>query len=194
MTASVAFDSAKSRFGVSLPLLVGLLVFAIVLASGATLLGDPDTYWHISTGRWIMAHRAVPHADMFSYSVSGAPWVAHEWLSEVVIAAAFDGFGWAGLVAVTAFAFAAGMAILTSLLLRWLEPAYALLGMATAWTMGSPHLLARPHAFALPCLVLWLGALLDARERNRAPPVHAALIMLMWANLHGSFMVGLVRA
>jgi hypothetical protein len=185
---------AKSRFGVSLPLLVGLLVFTTLLLSGTRLLGDPDTYWHIVAGRWIIAHRAVPHFDFFSNSMPGAPWVAHEWLAEVATAAIFDNLGWAGLVVAAAAAFALAMAALTRTLLRFLEPVHALAGMATAWGMCLPHLLARPHTFAMPLMALWLGALVEARSRGRTPAAPTALVMLVWANLHGGYMLGLVLA
>jgi hypothetical protein len=184
----------KSRFGVSLPVLVALASFAVVLGTGPSLLGDPDTYWHIVAGRWILAHRAVPHVDIFSYSMAGAPWVAHEWLAEAIFAPLYDVWGWNGLVLATALSFAAALACLTRALLRHLEPAYALAGMATAWGMALPHLLARPHVLTLPIMVLWFASLVEARSRDRAPPLWLAGLMLPWANLHGGFVLGLVFA
>src|SRR5712691_8679194 len=32
-----------------------------VLILGNVVNRDPGTYWHIAVGRWIIAHRAVPH-------------------------------------------------------------------------------------------------------------------------------------
>jgi hypothetical protein len=55
-------------------------------------------------------------------------------------------------------------------------------------------LLARPHLLALPMLAGWLVVLLRARERERAPPLALALLMLVWANAHGSFVFGLALA
>ncbi|MDE2228154.1 MAG: hypothetical protein KGL11_03825 [Alphaproteobacteria bacterium] len=192
VTASL--PATKSRFGASLPLLVALAAFVTVLASGPALLGDPDTYWHIVVGRWILAHRAVPHADIFSYSMAGAPWVPHEWLAETIFAPIYDHWGWSGMVLATAASFAAALAILTRALLRWLEPVHALAGTATAWGLALPHLLARPHILTLPILVLWFAALVEARERDRAPPLWLAAVMALWANLHGGYVLGLAFA
>ncbi|HXP12064.1 MAG TPA: hypothetical protein VN795_00255 [Stellaceae bacterium] len=191
-TASLALP--KSRFGVSLPLCVGLVAFITVLGSGPGLLGDPDTYWHIMAGRWIIAHHAIPHADIFSNSMAGAPWVAHEWLAETVFAPLYDRFGWNGPVLATALSFAAALAFLTRALLRYLEPVHALAGMATAWGMALPHLLARPHVLTLPVLVIWFACLAAARSENRAPPLYLALLMTLWANLHGGYVLGLLFA
>lgn len=40
---------------------------------------SPDVWWHLSAGRWILAHRAVPAADAFSFTLAGAPWIDFEW-------------------------------------------------------------------------------------------------------------------
>jgi hypothetical protein len=195
MTELAASAANRSRFGVSLPLCVALLAFVTVLGSNLTaLLGDPDTYWHIVAGRWIIAHRAVPHVDIFSSSMLGAPWVPHEWLAEIIFAPLYDHLGWNGLLLATAFCFAAALAILTRALLRWLEPAYAIAGMATAWGMALPHLMVRPHVLTLPILVFWFVVLVEARRRDRAPPLWLAGLMVLWANLHGGYVLGILFA
>jgi hypothetical protein len=60
---------SRSRLGVSLPLLTGLVAYALTLAFGSGALGDPDIMWHIVTGRWIVGHAAVPHHNLFSYTM-----------------------------------------------------------------------------------------------------------------------------
>src|SRR5436190_8703467 len=102
----------RSRYGLSLPLLFGLLVYTHILALGGRVLQDPDTYWHIAVGRWIIAHGAVPDHDVFSFSMPGAPFVPPEWLAEIIIAALYDDFGWVGLVVATALCVAATVAML----------------------------------------------------------------------------------
>jgi hypothetical protein len=76
------------------------------------MLGDSDTYWHIATGRWIIAHHAISAHDVFSLSMPGAPWTSPEWLAEVLTAWLFDNFGWAAVVVPTAFCAAAALAML----------------------------------------------------------------------------------
>ena len=64
------------------------LVFLFCGMHGAkTLLGDGDTGWHLRTGEWILAHGRVPDHDIFSFTRSGQPWFAWEWLWDVL-------FGW----------------------------------------------------------------------------------------------------
>ena len=184
----------RSRFGVSLPILFALLVYANVIGLPHHTLEDPDTYWHIVLGHWIIDHAAVPRRDLFSFTMPGAPFIPFEWLSEVAIAAIYDYFGWAGLVAATALSAAATLGLLLRLLLRSLAPIHALLPTALAWHLLSGHILARPHIFALPILVLWTGALVKARDEDRSPPLWLVPFMALWANLHGSFIFGLALA
>jgi hypothetical protein len=173
------------------PLVVALLVFATVMVRGSGVLTDPDPYSHVATGHWIVAHRAVPHVDPFSHSVPGRPWVAHEWLSEVALAGLYDAFGWSGLVFATAALFGAALAILVAALRRCVETPYALIGGIAAWGLCLPHLLARPHLFAMPIMALWAARLVAAGADERAPSPALALLMVPWANLHGSYMFGL---
>lgn len=173
------------------PALVAFVAFAVTFAASARVLGDPDTLLHVAVGRWILAHGAVPSEDVFSYSAAGSPWVVHEWASEVVLAALYDAFGWAGLVAATASCFAATMAILARALTRRLAVEHALIGVAFAAGLCYAHLLARPHVLAWPLLVAWTVLMGRAKDEGRAPAPYAALVMLAWANLHGGFVVGL---
>jgi hypothetical protein len=183
--------SARSRFGVSLPLVAAVLVYAVLIGRGAAMLHDPDTYMHIAIGRWILAHRAVPHTGILSSTVPDAPWVAHEWLGEVVLAGIYDCFGWAGLAAATALCIAAAVAVLLRVLLRRLMPVHAFLAAALAYLLVIPHALARPHIFVLPILVVWTAALVAARSAERAPARWLAVLMVLWANLHGGYIFGL---
>ena len=184
----------RSRLGISLPLLTALAAYALTLAFGSGALGDPDIYWHIVTGRWIIAHGGVPHQNLFSYTLPGVPWIAHEWLAEPLMAWLYDHFGWHGLVMMAAAGNAATMAIFSRVLLRFLEPHHVLLVATLAWLVLLQHTLARPHIIALPMMVAWVGALVTARADGRAPPLVLALLMVPWVNLHGSFLFGLLMA
>ncbi|MBI3517117.1 MAG: hypothetical protein HY060_24050 [Proteobacteria bacterium] len=179
------------RAGIALPLGVALAVYATVVARGSAVLADPDPYAHIATGRWILAHYAIPHSDPFSHSVPGRAWVAHEWLAEVATAWLYDHVGWSGLVFATAILFAAALAMLVAALRRYIEAPWAIVAGIAAWGLCLPHLLARPHLFALPLLVLWVAGLVAARAAERAPSPWLAAAMVLWANLHGSYMFGL---
>lgn len=174
-------------------LLVSFTAFAFVTVLSSAF-SDGDTGWHIATGRWIVTHGAVPRSDPFSFTARGHPWVAHEWLSELAMYAAWRAGGWSGLILLFGIATAALYAIVALHLRRWQRPGAAALMMVYLSIGLGQSLLARPHLLALPMLAAWLIALLHARERDRAPPLALALLMLVWANAHGSFVFGLALA
>lgn len=158
------------------------------------MLMDGDTGWHLATGRWILAHAAVPTTDPFSFSAPGRPWVAHEWLSETAMVLASRAAGWSGLAVLIGAAFAALLVIVGLHLRRWLGGPGTPAALALLALTLMPTIIARPHVLALPILAGWIVVLLRARERDRAPSPGWALLMLVWANAHGSFMLGLSLA
>jgi hypothetical protein len=183
--------SALANARLSLPLIMGSLACLLGLASAENRLDDPDTMLHVVIGRWIIAHWAVPRADFLTFSVPGKPWVAHEWLGGVLSALFFDTLGWHGLVLMAALGMGAAVAVFTRALLRYYGPAHAIIIACAAWFVVTPHWLARPHIVALPLMVLWMAILVGARAENRAPPLAAALLIVPWVNIHGTFLVGI---
>ncbi len=175
----------------ALPWLAGAGVYALLVALGSRLLNDPDTFSHVAVGRWIIAHGTVPTSDPFSFSMHGAHWIAFEWLSEVIYAGVYGLAGWPGVVAVAAGAIALAIALLVRFLLRELPATPALLAMLAALTLTAPHMLARPHVLVLPVMVAWAAALVRAMDEHTAPPYWALPLITLWANLHGSVVLGL---
>ncbi len=184
---------SRPAWTVSWPLVLGLTMFLWLVGTASRhMLADPDTQWHVTVGNWILAHRAVPTVDLYSFTFTGQPWIAKEWLSQVLMAAAWDIAGWAGVVALAAAAFAATFALMLRLLLRDLKAFPAMMFVAVALTMTAGHMLARPHAFAMPFMLLWVEGLVRAVEERRAPDPLLLICMLLWANLHGGFTFGLL--
>lgn len=180
-----------------LPWVAGVAMMAWVLFSPGVF-SDGDTFWHVAAGEWILGHGAVPHADPFSHTRPGAPWVAHEWLTEALMALAYragdwlgGGGGWGGVVALTAAAAGLAFGQLARHLGRVLSPAPVLFLLLLAASCLRPVLLARPHIVTLPVLELWVATLFLARADGRGPPWRLLPLMTLWANMHGGFIVGL---
>ena len=79
-------DNAAPMHG---KLLKGLSAIVIILALAFPFLlalekiSESDTFWHLKTGEWIIAHGAVPRVDPFSATVVGKQWLDWEWLFQV---------------------------------------------------------------------------------------------------------------
>ena len=186
-------DGTASPFSprAAVPWLVGATVYVLLLTLGPRLLNDPDSYSHIAVGRWILAHGALPASDPFSFSMHGAPWIAFEWLSEVIYAAVYALSGWSGVVALASAMIALAVGLVVRFLLRELSPKLALLIVVPVVVLLAPHMLARPHVLALPVMVAWAAALVHCMDRRAAPPYWALPLLVLWANLHGSVVLAL---
>jgi hypothetical protein len=154
---------------------------------------DVDYWWHVQTGRWILAHHRLPSSDLFTYTAIGHPWTDHEYLTEVVMWLLQSGLGLAGasvafgLVTVLGFVFLMRTAELRRPWSGVLGPALVLAALA-----GMPVWGARPQmvTFALACLELWWlqRYLAGAGKAIRWFP----LVMVVWANLHGGWVIAFV--
>ena len=174
-----------------LPLVLVALLAGAALAFGSALFNDGDTGWHLATGRFIIDTHSFPHTDPFSFTFRGQPWTAHEWLADVLMAALFAAGGWAGLTLPFAAAVAGILLLVGRELTRTLPTRYVLLALAGLGVVLAPGMLARPHVLAWFLFAWWLVILLRARERPGRPQLAAAVLMLIWANVHASYLIGL---
>jgi hypothetical protein len=159
--------------------------FGIGAASG--IFRDGDVSWHVAAGNWIISHGRIPTADPFSFSAAGHPWVATEWLAEVIYASAFNMAGYAGLATVVASAMIALNAIAFFYLERRVSALVLIAALATMTIVLTPFVLARPHVLVFPLLAGWTVLLLKYAEQERPPPLWSVLILVAWTNLHASF-------
>ncbi len=175
------------------PLAAGLVMLALVLLA-PQVLNDGDTWWHLATGQWILAHGRVPTHDPFSFTMAGAPWVAHEWLSELLMALGYALAGWSGTVALLALSVGLAAWMLVRRLALDLSGVTLILTSALALACMGESLLARPQLFMLPLMTAWTVEMLAARDADRPPRLIFALLMTAWANLHGSYVLAFVVA
>ncbi|MES0152256.1 hypothetical protein NKJ81_01540 [Mesorhizobium sp. M0018] len=175
-------------------LVAAVVMAAALLAFAHSLLQDPDSWWHIKVGMDMLARRTFPTVDIYSYTFAGQPWIAKEWLSQVLLAIAFQAGGWNGVV-LLATAVIALTAFLTSWYLSaWLKPTLAIgLTLVLALLIG-PIYVARPHIFTLPIIVVWTAGLFQAARNEKAPPLWLLALLCLWANLHATFTFGFVIA
>jgi len=77
-----------------------LVLLAAIAFVSQTTVRDPDIWWHLKVGDWIVQHRAVPFVGIFSRTAETRPWIAYSWGYEVLLSRAY---AWFGLVGVGVF-------------------------------------------------------------------------------------------
>jgi hypothetical protein len=177
-------------------------IFVLFARMGGTqlLFSDGDTGWHIRTGEWILAHRAVPTVDLFSFSKPNNPWFAWEWGWDVLAALVHQYSGLAGIGFVTTLMLGIFTLLLYRLALRVSHnnvASFAVTALAAA--VSSIHWLARPHLVSWIFVLIFLGVLDTSRSAaNNDIGSRAVLrfvlpaLTVLWTNLHGGFVAGLL--
>jgi len=191
--ASLARPTWLSRSRVQAGLLILAPMLLLIFARYFVVSTDPDYWWHVRTGQYIIEIGTLPRADIYSYTVPDRPWVAHEWLSEVLLYLVQQRLGYVGNVGLFGL-----LAMLTLLVvyatcrLRGVgEPAAAML-MLWAAGIGMASANVRPQlltTFLLAVCALLLTLYLRGQTRALWP--YPAL-MALWVNLHGGYIIGLV--
>ena len=169
------------------------IIWAIAIPVGfgnRLLSSDGDLARHLRLGETMLAQGAVLQVDDFSHTAREKPFLAFEWLSEVVFAMAHRAGGLAGVAVFAGLLLALTFALLGRFLIRrGCDPFLAYLVTMAVAVLSAAHWLARPHLFTLLAVVALLGLL----ERKRPAPVWPFFpLFLLWANFHGGFTFGLL--
>ena len=183
------------KFYISTAVTVFLFWYSVLLLlPGFTLLREPDTFWQIRIGQWILENAKVPVADFYSYTAVGKRWISGQWLSEILLALAFKIAHWRGVVILSAVSCSAIIVLVFLYLVRNLRFSVAIGWMALTALAITPHFVARPHIFSYILLLIWVIILLDSYDSEDFRPSTPilSLLMILWANMHGSFTIGLL--
>lgn len=169
-------------------LAVGLPVLASLLATMSTV----DLAYHLRAGSEILVTGAIPTEDTWTFTAAGTPWVDQQWAAQIVLALVDRLGGWTGLVlfraALIAVIFGSSLLILRR---RGLASRTSALLVLAAFAVAAPALALRPQLLGMVCFVFALVLVADRRRHPRRLWL-VPMIVLVWANLHGSFFLGVV--
>src|SRR3989344_545159 len=151
---------------------------------------DPDLGWHLRNGEDILKF-GVPRGDSYSYTMPGYPWISHERLTDVLLY--LGSHYWGLLFLVVLFALIAVAAyLLASRVSRVSWPATVLTTLI-AILVAYPIVGVRPQLITLLGLAAILWILFRWREKPENKLIFWLIpLMLIWVNLHGGFMAGLI--
>ncbi|HKJ76937.1 MAG TPA: hypothetical protein VKA64_07015 [Gammaproteobacteria bacterium] len=172
-----------------------LAFLALTLGAAAVMrVASPDFYWHLEAGEYIVRNLTLPQTDPFSYTNEGRPWVAHEWLFQTILYGIHHFFGTFGVALLTAGASFLSAYLVYSAAGHVLPGRVPRMALAVAILLGLlPTALPRPQLATFVFFALFLSFLFAAKYRAEprrlllAPP-----IMVLWVNMHGGYVLGLV--
>ena len=175
----------------SAAVMVLALAFPYLLALDK--ISESDTFWHLKTGEWIIAHGAVPRVDPFSATVSGKPWLDWEWLFQagIYVVYSFGGFK-ALVVAKAVIVFLTGLVLFLACRQNGAGVSLAALLVMAALVAARERLEVRPDVVMLLFAALTIMLLEAARRGKPSLLFWLPVLQLIWVNVHGSFLLGMV--
>ncbi len=153
---------------------------------------DPDLWWHLRTGE-LVAHSGIPRHDIFSWTAHGRPWVAHEWLSELLIYEVRHWLGYGADVALFSGATVAALALVYALARRRGAGAGLLLALVILASITlALFITVRPQIFTWLFFVVFVVVIERSEAEEAAPVWLLPPLMAVWVNLHLGFAYGLM--
>lgn len=180
------------RYGIYIFLISFLCVYYV--SNGALMLGHYDLGWHLAAGDVIRQQGHVPLHDPWSFTAADKQWFNLSWLWDVIASVVFQYAGFGGIIFMV---FASGAAIafyLASICLRYRASTASVVIAVFAACLLYPAFAAAPNIYlaASPNIATMLFAVLFYGECLKRSRWLLALpaVMVLWANLHGGFLLG----
>jgi hypothetical protein len=152
---------------------------------------DPDLWGHIKFGQDLWVSGKIPEFDIYSYTVFGREWINHEWLSELVMYGVYVLMGSPGLLILKLMAGITALFIMTRITLhRTFNPIAFSLCMTLSAAIMSPGFMIRPQLITFLFAAYFLYVFHMYLERNRNLLWSLPVIMIIWVNSHGGFLIG----
>jgi hypothetical protein len=171
--------------------LSALLLVLVVIALNHTKMDENDTWWHIGLGRWMVQNHQIYRTEIFSQIGLGRPFIAHEWLSEIL----FYIFSSPSGKLLSYFKLFLIVSSCTSFGYLLARPYFRgcltfplLLGAAFLVAFRAP---VRPQIFEIICSSFLLVNLSFWKENPHWKKLLSLVpVQIIWANLHGSYLLG----
>jgi hypothetical protein len=174
-----------------IPALIAIAAIIAGAVLGTFEIANTSIGWHLASGRWILDHGTFLRADPFSFTSAGTPWIDHEWLFQVGVAAVQSAGGAAALGVVRMLTVVALALLLLVIAVRsGLSPAAALLLSILCVVGARPRFFLRPELVTLLVvpLIVWLF-LTRGDRRSQFWLIPFAALMILGANAHGGVLV-----
>ena len=183
----------RERFFVAVSLVLGASAFAVVLACYRVI--DGDLWGRLAVGAHVWRTGTVMRHDVFAFTRTLPQWIDHEWGAGVLFFALLNWFGPASLmifkIGVALSTLALGMAASRVTGTKW--AGVLILAVSCALAVLPAYVpVVRSHVLTYFCFAATLWCLELMRGGRRWTSFAIVALMLVWTNVHGGFIVGLV--
>lgn len=152
-------------------------------------IADPDAFWHIRAGEYVWQTWSFAGPDPWS-QFSEHPWILHEWLPEVAMAAAARAGGLPAVAWLNWLVILVLFVVTYAVCRRGADRMPAAIATTAALFGASASFTPRPQMWSFVFLACVLGAWLRTLEDGR-PRYWIIPLQWIWACSHGLWFVGI---
>jgi hypothetical protein len=150
-----------------------------------------DLAYHVKVGELMVAEHALPRTDAFAWTTAGRPWLDQNWGAQLLLYGIWRLGGFPLVVVVNALLSVAAWGLVAAACRRRTANLRVIAGaILIGYVAAVATFSARPQMFSLLLFAAELYLLEAARTRPRVA-LAIPLLMVLWANLHGAFIVGI---
>lgn len=156
-------------------------------------IADPDLWWHLRNAKWTVEHHKPPVLDTYTFTVAGASWLDHSWLSELFFYGSYHTLGLRGIFVL--FTFTVAILSIGMFALAKQETEDPLAAGVIAIFCGLLAMAAytpRPQMFGWLCFLGIYAILVRFRRLGRAPLWAVPVLFCLWVNCHPGWPFGFV--
>ncbi|MEI8278217.1 MAG: hypothetical protein WCG87_00555 [Bacteroidota bacterium] len=175
------------------------LTYLLAFVFGIKQLREPDVWWQLLSGKWMLEHHAVTHSDMFSYTMAGKPWINVKWLYEIIIASIEKLTGPLGVILLQGIVNVAIAWLLIRIAKHLTEtfkkpysPFFTVLSVLLFFIISEYRMSGRPEMVSHLLCTVFLYKLLTTTHTKWKKLLWIIPLQCLWANMHDGYPVGLV--
>ncbi|MCF8428782.1 MAG: hypothetical protein K9G64_01510 [Bacteroidia bacterium] len=192
-------NTNESKWIKPMGLLGKILLFLVGIALSLKAIKEPDLWWQLATGDWILANKSIPTSDVFSFTYFGTKWINIKWGFEVLIALWTKAFGFEFIYVIQALVTVALLYFILKLVnfknKQFLDKTWAnsliLLCVFVFLAASSNRIIGRPEMFSHLFTIIFIYLL--TRFQNHKKLIYLLpILQLIWTNMHEAFGTGIV--
>ena len=176
----------------SFPVFLAVAIAACVFIFDSGSIADPDIWWHLRNAEIFVQTHSVVHRDVYSFTAAGSRWINEAWLGELPY---YFGWQWLGIRGIYLVMLGETELILLGVYalacFSSKNAKAAFVAAAPAVWLATVSFGPRTLLMGWICLVVELYILEQFRQGIDRSWWLVPLFVL-WANVHGSWLIGIV--
>lgn len=176
-----------------------IICYLCAFALGMKQLRDPDIWWQLVNGKWMLDNGSISNVDAFSYTAAGKSWVNVNWLYQIVIAVLESGMGPHGVMllqsvvnVVVVYMLLRMMLLFNQQLGKGLSTLFTTVSILLFLAVSEFSMVGSPEMVSLLLTATYMFMLWRSADYSFKKIAWLILLQCIWANMHEGFIIGLI--